>query len=558
MVKKLITGEILKKALISGANNIKKYKQSINELNVFPVPDGDTGTNMDMTIGMAAKEIKFIDDNVGVDEVSKIFSDALLRNARGNSGVILSLIFRGISKSLANKTTASLIDLAEALDCGAKTAYDVVMKPTEGTILTVIRKSAEFAMEIADETEDVAEFWSRVVDIASETLNLTPTMLPALEKAGVVDSGGKGLLVIFEGMLSVIKDGKLIESEDSEPIKEHTVKYSENIFFNKDVKYGYCTEFLIYKEDFEKDVNLLRAYLESIGDCVLVIDNGDVIKIHVHTNEPGNAITKGIEYGQLVNIKIDNERQQCADKKVEVENEEQTTENIDETTYLPVDENIEFGFVAVAVGDGIHKLFEDLGVNNIVNGGQTMNPSTDDILNAIHRTPAKNVFVLPNNKNIIMAAEQAAHLADRNVYVLQTRTIPQGLSAMLAFDESSSFEDNRLSMTQAIDNVLSGQLTFAARDSEYDGHKIKNGDILAFANSKLIFTERDVNKACVKLVKNLINKDSTFVTIMYGKDVEENKVDELKQSLAMKLNNDIEVNVIYGGQPVYYYIISVE
>ena len=385
MVKKLITGEILKKALISGANNIKKYKQSINELNVFPVPDGDTGTNMDMTIGMAAKEIKFIDDNVGVDEVSKIFSDALLRNARGNSGVILSLIFRGISKSLANKTTASLIDLAEALDCGAKTAYDVVMKPTEGTILTVIRKSAEFAMEIADETEDVAEFWSRVVDIASETLNLTPTMLPALEKAGVVDSGGKGLLVIFEGMLSVIKDGKLIESEDSEPIKEHTVKYSENIFFNKDVKYGYCTEFLIYKEDFEKDVNLLRAYLESIGDCVLVIDNGDVIKIHVHTNEPGNAITKGIEYGQLVNIKIDNERQQCADKKVEVENEEQTTENIDETTYLPVDENIEFGFVAVAVGDGIHKLFEDLGVNNIVNGGQTMNPSTDDILNAIHR-----------------------------------------------------------------------------------------------------------------------------------------------------------------------------
>ncbi len=557
-MKKLITGEILKKALISGANNIKKYKQSINELNVFPVPDGDTGTNMDMTIGMAAKEIKFIDDNVGVDEVSKIFSDALLRNARGNSGVILSLIFRGISKSLVNKTTASLTDLAEALDCGAKTAYDVVMKPTEGTILTVVRKSADFAMEIVDKTNDIAEFWSDVVNVASETLALTPTMLPALAKAGVVDSGGKGLLVIFEGMLSVIKDGKLIESEDNEPVKEHTVKYSENMFFNKDVKYGYCTEFLIYKEDFEKDVNLLRAYLESIGDCVLVIDNGDVIKIHVHTNEPGNAITKGIEYGQLVNIKIDNERQQCADKTVEIENKEETTESIDENTYLPVDENIEFGFVAVAVGDGIHKLFEDLGVNNIVNGGQTMNPSTDDILNAIHNTPAKNVFVLPNNKNIIMAAEQAAHLADRNVYVLQTRTIPQGLSAMLAFNEASNFEDNRLSMTQAVDNVLSGQLTFAARDSEYDGHKIKNGDILAFANSKLIFTERDLNKACIKLVKNLINKNSTFVTIMYGKDVEKDKVDELKQSLAVKLSDDIEVNIIYGGQPVYYYIISVE
>lgn len=557
-MKKLITGEILKKALISGANNIKKYKQSINELNVFPVPDGDTGTNMDMTIGMAAKEIKFIDDNVGVDEVSKIFSDALLRNARGNSGVILSLIFRGISKSLVNKTTASLTDLAEALDCGAKTAYDVVMKPTEGTILTVIRKSADFAMEIVDKTNDIAEFWSEVVNVASETLALTPTMLPALAKAGVVDSGGKGLLVIFEGMLSVIKDGKLIESEDNEPVKEHTVKYSENMFFNKDVKYGYCTEFLIYKEDFEKDVNLLRAYLESIGDCVLVIENGDVIKIHVHTNEPGNAITKGIEYGQLVNIKIDNERQQCADKTVEIENKEETTEGIDENTYLPVDENIEFGFVAVAVGDGIHKLFEDLGVNNIVNGGQTMNPSTDDILNAIHKTPAKNVFVLPNNKNIIMAAEQAAHLADRNVYVLQTRTIPQGLSAMLAFNEASNFEDNRLSMTQAADNVLSGQLTFAARDSEYDGHRIKNGDILAFANSKLIFTERDLNKACIKLVKNLINKNSTFVTIIYGKDVEKDKVDELRQSIAVKLSDDIEVDIIYGGQPVYYYIISVE
>ena len=557
-MKKLITGEILKKALISGANNIRKYKQSINELNVFPVPDGDTGTNMDMTIGMAAKEIKFIDDNVGVDEVSKIFSDALLRNARGNSGVILSLIFRGISKSLVNKTTASLTDLAEALDCGAKTAYDVVMKPTEGTILTVIRKSADFAMEIVDKTNDIAEFWSEVVNVASETLDLTPTMLPALAKAGVVDSGGKGLLVIFEGMLSVIKDGKLIESEDNELVKEHTVKYSENMFFNKDVKYGYCTEFLIYKEDFEKDVNLLRAYLESIGDCVLVIDNGDVIKIHVHTNEPGNAITKGIEYGQLVNIKIDNERQQCADKTVEIENKEETTEGIDENTYLPVDENIEFGFVAVAVGDGIHKLFEDLGVNNIVNGGQTMNPSTDDILNAIHKTPAKNVFVLPNNKNIIMAAEQAAHLADRNVYVLQTRTIPQGLSAMLAFNEASNFEDNRLSMTQAVDNVLSGQLTFAARDSEYDGHRIKNGDILAFANSKLIFTERDLNKACIKLVKNLINKNSTFVTIIYGKDVEKDKVDELRQSIAEKLSDDIEIDIIYGGQPVYYYIISVE
>ncbi|MBP0979573.1 MAG: DAK2 domain-containing protein [Oscillospiraceae bacterium] len=562
----MITGEILKNALISGANNIKKYKQSIDELNVFPVPDGDTGTNMHMTISMAAKEIRFADDNLGVFEISKIFSDALLRNARGNSGVILSLIFRGISKSLTDKTTATTKDLAFALESGSKTAYDVVMKPTEGTILTVIRKTAEGAKEIASEVDDITEFWSRVCEIASQTLDQTPDMLPVLKKAGVVDSGGKGLLVILEGMKSVFEDNIIIDidGEETEIKKDVSVRYvSNNMIFDYSVKYGYCTEFIIYKENNERDVKLLRAYLESIGDSVLVIDDDNIIKIHVHTNDPGLAITKAIEYGQLVDIKIDNERQQCGDpnqNKNQVR-ECQNLKNCDdskEQVYLPVDENIEYGFVSVAAGDGLHSLFKDLGVNNIVSGGQTMNPSTDDILKAIHSTPAKTVFVLPNNKNIIMAAEQAANLADRNVCVLQSRTIPQGLSAMLAFDFEMSFEENRLAMTQAIDNVSTGQITFAARDSDFNGHKIKNGDILALANSKLLFTERDINKACVKLIKNLLKKDSIFITLIYGQDVTEAQVEELKKFIKSKISDDIELNIVYGGQPVYYYIISVE
>lgn len=553
MVKKLITGKMLKDALVSAANNIKIYKQSIDELNVFPVPDGDTGTNINMTISVAAKEIKLTDDNLGVGQISKIFANALLRNARGNSGVILSLIFRGFSKSLDNKDVATTIDLAFALESGVKSAYDVVMKPTEGTILTVVRRSAEYACEIAKETDDIKEFWSKICNVAKETLDLTPTMLPVLKKAGVVDSGGKGLLVIFEGMLSVFKDGVIIDAGDDDMKVTTVIDNKSETLFNKDVKFGYCTEFIIHKEDFNKDVKLLRAYFESIGDSVLVIDDDKIIKVHVHTNEPGEAITRAITYGQLVDIKIDNERLQCGEKQVVYDNNE--GKSLD---YQPVNEGILFGFVAVAAGDGLHTLFKDLGVNNIVSGGQTMNPSTDDILNAIHATPAKTIFVLPNNKNIIMAAEQAAHLADRNVCVLQSRTIPQGLSAMLAFDVEKTFEDNRLAMTKAIDNVNTGHITFAVRDSEFDGHKIKSGDILALSNFKLSFIDRNLNKACIKLIKNLLKKDSMFVTVIYGSNVTKDQIVELQSMIKSKLDDDLEVNVVYGGQPIYYYIISVE
>lgn len=551
MVKELVTGEILKNAFISGANNIKKYKQAIDELNIFPVPDGDTGTNMNMTISMAAKEVSFADDNLGVDAISKIFADALLRNARGNSGVILSLIFRGFAKSFVGKNVATTLDMALALKSGVQSAYDVVMKPTEGTMLTVIRKSAEYAVEVAEEVDNIDEFWEKVCIIAKETLELTPTMLPVLEKAGVVDAGGKGLLVIFEGMQSVFKYNKIINKDCNED--EIAVNTQLNDVEEEEIKFSYCTEFIICKSNKALEVTSLRAYLESVGDCVVVVDDEDIIKIHIHTNEPGEVITRAIKYGQLTNIKIDNMKKQCEGK-----NKPEEAEGNKKLKYIPVDENLEYGFVAVVAGDGLCKLFKDLGVNSIVSGGQTMNPSTDDILNAIHATPAKTVFVLPNNKNIIMAAEQAVNMADRKVCVLQSRTIPQGLAAMLAFAMNNSFEENRMEMTKAIDNVSTGQITFAAKDSDFDGHKIKRGDILGLANGKLCFTDKDLNKACLKLIKNMLKKDSSFVTVIYGRDVKDEQISELDEIIKSKIGNNVEVNIIYGGQPVYYYIISVE
>lgn len=552
MVKELVTGEILKNAFISGANNVKKYKQAIDELNIFPVPDGDTGTNMNMTISMAAKEVSFADDNLGVSEISKIFADALLRNARGNSGVILSLIFRGFARALIGKDAATTVDIALALESGVKSAYDVVMKPTEGTILTVIRRSAEYATEIAEEIDKIDDFWEKVCSVAKETLDLTPTMLPVLEKAGVVDAGGKGLLVIFEGMQSVFRYNKIIDVDSNKD--ETVVKHWLNDVVKEEITFSYCTEFIIYKGDKTLEVKSLRAYLESVGDCVAVVDDENIIKVHVHTNVPGEVVTRAIKYGPLTNIKIDNMKKQYEGRNKSKITEEESKK----LDYIPVDENVEYGFVAVVAGDGLRKLFKDLGVNSIVSGGQTMNPSTDDILNAIHATPAKTVFVFPNNKNIIMAAEQTVNMADRNVCVLQSRTIPQGLSAMLAFDPNNSFEENRMEMTKAIDNVSTGQITFAVKDSDFDGHKIKTGDILALSNGKLCFTDKDLNRTCIKLIKNMLKKDSSFVTIIYGKDVKNEQINELNEIISAKVNSNIEVNIVYGGQPVYYYIISVE
>lgn len=546
----MINGKLLSQGIISGANNIINQKVKVDELNVFPVPDGDTGTNMSMTI----KAGKVALENLPESDVSKVAdtcASALLRGARGNSGVILSLLFRGFSKGLKGKEEANGLDIANALKIGVDNAYKAVMNPTEGTILTVARLGAEKAVEVALETNDPVVVFEETVKACEEALNQTPEILPVLKKAGVVDAGGKGLLVIFEGMLEVFKNNKIIELEDKTNESKPEVK-NAFVEYEGDIKFFYCTEFIVDKNKQANDSLKLRAYLETIGDCVVVVDDDEIIKVHVHTNDPGNALQEGLKFGTLMNIKIENMNEQFAAKQSEAKKT-----NLD-ATYVKVDPDREYGFVAVCAGLGLHDLFVDLGVDKVVSGGQTMNPSTEDILSAIHSIPAKTVFVLPNNKNIIMAAEQAVKLADRNVCVLQTRTIPQGLSAMMAFDPSADLSDNRTNMTQAFDRVQTGQITFAARDSDFDGHNIKQGEILALDNGKLGFVEKDVTKALYKLVKSLVKKsDGNFITIIYGSDVTAEQASEASEYLSNKYSNH-EINLINGGQPVYYYIVSVE
>ncbi len=541
-----ISGKLLRDAVISGANNIYNHRQEVDELNVFPVPDGDTGTNMSMTIKNAVGELKNTSDGATAGEVAKKASSAMLRGARGNSGVILSLIFRGLSKGLSGKETASAADLSAALKIGVDAAYKSVMKPTEGTILTVAREGYENTVTVAEKKVSAAEFLGEYIEAAKVSLEKTPELLPALKKAGVVDAGGMGFIVILEGMLSVIADGVMIESADEvKPAAPAAVAAAE-----EEVKFGYSAEFSIQRNTL-KDISALRAYLETIGDCVVVVDDEELIKVNVHTDHPGKAIEEGLKFGELTKVKINNMREQHkslirADKAAQSHKK------------APVEPTKDTGFIAVAAGAGIEALFKDLGVDNVVRGGQTMNPSTEDILEAVEQTPAHNVFVLPNNKNIIMAAEQAVKLADRNVCVLQTRTIPQGISAMMNYDPEGDFKANRSAMTEAIDNVASGQITFAVRDSEDDGHKIKQGEILAMDNGRIVFTEKNLTKSLIKLTKRLVTSASSYITVMYGSDVSDEDANEAYEALRAKISGDIDIVLVNGGQPVYYYIISVE
>ena len=547
----MIEGSLLAKAIISGANNIANQKQMVDELNVFPVPDGDTGTNMSMTIGAGKRELSVL-DNPTVEKAADVAASALLRGARGNSGVILSLLFRGFSKGLKGKKEADGQDIAHALSLGVEAAYKAVMKPTEGTILTVARLAAEAAKTVALQTNDPSIVFDEILRAAREALEQTPELLPVLKKAGVVDAGGKGFVIIFEGMAHTVHTGEVIEAAQEEKAKAKSPA-SVVAEASGDIKFGYCKEFIVDKKPDCADPMKLRAYLESIGDSVVCVDDADIIKVHVHTNDPGNAIQEGLKFGSLINIKIDNMRVQHQSKVVEAEKSEKSG------AYVPVDPEKPFGFVAVAAGAGLQALFADLGVDQMVSGGQTMNPSTDDILRAIEATPAETVFVLPNNKNIIMAAEQAVKLADRRVCVLQTRTIPQGISAMLAFDPELSYSENRVNMTKQFDQVQTGLITFAARDSEYDGHSIKKGEILALDNGKLDFTDRDITKALTRLVRHLVKKkDASFITLIYGSDVTDDQAEQARQVIAEKYGDDYEVTMVNGGQPVYYYMISVE
>lgn len=544
----MLSGKILRDAIISGANNIINNKESVDELNVFPVPDGDTGTNMSMTIRNAVAELNMLSDSVTVETVAQTAASAMLRGARGNSGVILSLLFRGLSKGLAGKHEATVEDYCNALKLGAEAAYKSVMKPTEGTILTVARVAAEKANDA--QCKDFAELFDVLTTAAKETLDQTPEMLPVLKKAGVVDAGGMGYYTILKGMASVICGGVMIGAKE-ETATEKAVVTNAAGTFETDIEFTYCTEFIVVKSDVNKDATKLRAFLESIGDCVVVVDDDSIIKVHVHTEHPGKALEEGILYGSLINLKIENMKEQHkgAAAKAEMQKKQKLA---------PAEPVKDFGFVSVTSGAGLEDLFKDLGVDVIVRGGQTMNPSTEDILEAINATPARNIFVLPNNKNIIMAAEQAVKLTDRNVIVLQTRTIPQGITAMLAFDESSDFSTNGVNMTKALDNVGSGSITFAVRDSDFEGKHIKKGEILAMENGKLAFVEKDVTKALIKITKKLIRSGSSYITIIYGSDVTDETAQAAFEALRAKISDDIEIVLVNGGQPVYYYLISVE
>lgn len=554
----MISGNILRDAFISGANVISNKKKSIDELNVFPVPDGDTGTNMSMTLSNAKKELILMGDDATVAQVSKTMASALLRGARGNSGVITSLLFKGFDKALKDKKTATTADIASALEVGVERAYKAVMKPTEGTILTVARLASVKAREICDEVTDVAVFWDMVCEEAERVLDTTPDLLPTLKKAGVVDAGGKGLCEMWRAMGKVFKGEGVVADEaaavkGTEPV---TIETFASVVgeFDDEITFTYCTEYIVKKHENAEDSLKLRAYLETIGDCVVVVEDDEIIKVHVHTNNPGLAIEKALEFGSMTLPKVENMRYQHEAKQ----KESKVTVSSADKAYVSVAPEKQFGFVAVAAGDGVEELFKDAGADCIVKGGQTMNPSTQDILAAVQSCPAEIVFVLPNNKNIIMAAEQCVKLADRKVCVLQTRTIPQGLSALLAFDPDADFNANRSGMTKAFERVQTGQITYAARDSEFDGHQIKEGEMLALENGKLSFIETDLNKAAYKLTKRLVDSDSEFITIIYGEDVSDGDAEALRQRVEDKFGSRIDVNLISGGQPVYYYIISVE
>lgn len=552
----MITGKMFRDGVISASNNISNSRQAVDALNIFPVPDGDTGTNMSMTIGAAAKEMAVLPDDCTLSEASSRCASALLRGARGNSGVILSLIFRGFAKGFKGLDEADGKAVANAFKLGVEAAYKAVMKPTEGTILTVIRKAAEAADELSQTLDDPIEVSFAALLAAKEALAQTPEQLPVLKKAGVVDAGGQGLVLIFQGFESVFGHNAIVQALDGSAVVPVSVPDKSTVAeAPDDIEFGYCSEFLIEKsaDAKEKDPLRLRAFLESIGDCVVVVDDSDIIKVHVHSNEPGNVIQAALKYGQLINIKIDNMRYQHRNANEGVKEGEMPV--------MPKAEpENEYGFVAVCAGEGLSELFKDIGADVVVSGGQTMNPSTDDILNAVMATPAKTVFVLPNNKNIIMAAEQAIPLAEgREVRVLQTKTIPQGISAMLMFDESADADENQMAMMEAAENVSTAQVTFAARDSEIDGEPIKQGEIMGLCNGKIKYTGTDIIDIAYKsTVKVFKRAQSSIITLIYGEGVSEEQALAVKEKLENKYSDEVEISIVNGGQPIYYFIISVE
>lgn len=544
----MITGQMFRDGVISGANNIANSRQAVDALNIFPVPDGDTGTNMSMTIASAADEVKDLPDDVALCDVAKKTAGALLRGARGNSGVILSLIFRGFSKAFKGLEEAGGKDVARAFRAGTDAAYKAVMKPTEGTILTVVRCAAEAAENMAEINDDPMEVCVAALEAAKTALASTPELLPVLKQAGVVDAGGQGFLLVLQGMESVFGYNAIIRPVGEEAIADDKdLKAEENA---QESTLSYSVKFTVYKNSKakESDPIKLRAYLEAIGENVTVSEDGGKIKAELCTDAPGNVITNALKYGQLYDITLENLRE-----PIEEHSQEKQVSEVAE----PIND---YGFVSVCAGDGLTELFKDLGADSVVSGGQTMNPSTDDIVNAVLSVPAKVVYVLPNNKNIIMAAQMARdEIKDRKVAVLETKTIPQGISAMLAFDETVSVEENIETMTAQAGLTKTASVTFAARDSEVDGKPIKKGQMMGLCNGAIKFIGEDKEEIAFNSAAELFNpEENSLITVIYGKDETEENANKIEQMLIDKLGDDVEVSVVDGGQPVYYYIISVE
>ena len=549
MNEQKITGSLFQRMVIEGALAIAEKKEAANELNVFPVPDGDTGTNVYMTMHAAQEEMERLTEPTLRKAVDQTAS-ALLRGARGNSGVILSLLFRGMAKKLREKEEAGGCDFALALREGVDTAYKAVMKPAEGTILTVTRVSAQHAVELcqADPQLSVEQVFSAVLERGQTALQETMSQNPVLEKAGVVDAGGFGFLTIFEGMFDAFRGIHKERVIEEAPAAKSAADFSA--IADEDITFTYCTEFIAERKDKARNVGRMRALLSEIGDSLVVVEDDDIVKVHVHTDQPNKALEEGLKFGPLLTVKIENMRQQHTAKVIE------GTVAPEHREICPPEKK--YGFVCVAAGDGLHTVFTDLGCDQVVQGGQTMNPSTEDILRAVDQTPAEIVYVFPNNKNIIMAAQQAAALCeDKQVVVMPSKNIPQGISAMLVFDADAEQEDNTAAMNEAMEAVRAGQVTYAARNSDFDGKKIKEGEYLGLCEGKLAANSKRQHDVLKKLIRELVSADSTFATIIYGEGVTEEEAAKVEE-LFRKENHDLEITVIHGGQPVYYYILSVE
>lgn len=568
-----IEASMLKRMFKSGAANLQNNKDYIDKLNVFPVPDGDTGTNLSLTMSYAIRDLDKVGD-MSVTSVSKAISKGSLMGARGNSGVILSQIFRGFSQAVDGKEKLGTEDFAKAIKKGAEVSYKAVIKPIEGTILTVVRETGDFAIKLAKKEKDMEQFLVQIVEYARESVERTPDQLQALKDAGVVDSGAKGLVTIYEGMLAAYK-GNDIKHEQVQTTTQSTPQATGAASVNEDIKFGYCTEFIIDTNEDNKDK--IKDFMLKIGDSLAVVGDDGLVKVHVHTSDPGEAISEALKYGQLLTVKIENMRFQHENIVLEQGNEGhegKSTHSEHSYASFENDENIEssavsskaieepaekkkYGFIATSIGDGLNKIFEDLGIDYIIAGGQTMNPSTEDFLAGIKKINAENIIILPNNGNIIMAANQAKGISEGNIAVIPTKNIPHGFSAMLAFDPELDLEENAENMTEILEDVKAGEVTFAVRDTSMNGVDIKEGNIIGIAQKEIKVVGDDVTKTTFDLIDSLVDEDDSLISIYYGEDVKEDEADALRAMLEEKYA-DLDVEMFYGGQPLYYYLISIE